>query len=236
MPEQIKKQVPGLAARCVQFSAAHGVAVATKLQEDSQLYIQWIGYLAASQKTGVADSLLEAAAASVREVAACLSLGLVRPALFALRTQVDLVLAWLYFKDHLIEWGTVNDAGSGYKLKREVLEYLSEHYRGFNARYQALKDVITRQFEDPYRLLSAHVHAQSTPALPTAANLVDVVYEVDLCLECATMSREVGEYLSDVLVSVYGSKWTALPDLVRKTVDTRLVTKKACKDKFYGSI
>lgn len=236
MADEIATQVDQLRTRANAFSTNHGASVVKKFEAESALFVQWLNYLGTSQRTNVADSLLVAAASSVREAAACLSLGLVRPALFSLRTQIDLVLGWLYFKDHPVEWKTVNDLGSSFKLKREILEYLGEHYAGFTTRAVALKEVSTRNADDPYRLLSAHIHAQSTPSLPTAMNLIDVVHAEALCNECTALAREVAEYLNDLLVAVFGSKWNALPSDVKKSVDQRLDGKKASKEKFYATI
>lgn len=198
--------------------------------------LEWLGYLNFAQQTGVGNSLLAGAGSSIRESAACLALGLVRPALFALRTQIDLVLAWLYFKDHPVEWRTVNDYGQGYKLKREILDWLNDHHKGFLARVNVLGEVAQRNIDDPYRLLSAHVHAQSGPALPATAELKDVVSDRTLCLECTVMAREVGEYLGDILAAVYASKWAALPAGVRSNIDTRLATKRGAAERFFKGL
>ena len=103
------------------FSKSHGVTILKKIDEESRLFLEWVPYLN-NKKTGVADELLDGAVSSLREVAACASLGLVRPALLAMRTEIDLILSWLYFKDHIVEWDSVNLSGEGFKLKKEVLE------------------------------------------------------------------------------------------------------------------
>lgn len=237
MPTQIKKQVEELSARSAAFSGKHGEDVVVLFQRECKLLIEWLSYLGTSQRTNVADTLIDGASSSIRESAACLAMGLVRPALFSLRTQIDLILAWLYFKDHPIEWRTVNEFGEGFKLKREILDYLSEHYKGFSSRFTVLKEVASRKTDDPYRLLSAHVHAQSVPALPVATNLVDVVRDEALCIECTVMAREVCEYTSDLLSCVYGSKWAAIPTTIRTTIETRLAAGKAgTADRFFKGI
>lgn len=237
MPAQITKQVEILSEQAGAFAASHGAKVVIQFQSECILLIEWIRYLSMSQRTSVADSLLDGASSSIREAAACLALGLVRPALFSLRMQIDLILAWLYFKDHPVEWRTVNDFAESFKLKREILDYLSDHYKGFSARFAVLKEVAARQTEDPYRLLSAHVHAQSVPALPIAINLADVVRDEAVCTECTIMAREVCEFTSDILSCVYGSKWAALPGTVRSTIEARLASgKKGTADRFFSSI
>lgn len=232
-----KQQVDDLAAKTSVFCAAHGEQVILRFQDECMLFVHWLAYLSVTQRTQVADSLLDSASSSIRETASCLALGLVRPALVSLRTQIDLVLAWLYFKDHPVEWRTVNAFGEGFKLKREVLEYIAENYKGFSTRWSILKEVAQRKTEDPYRLLSAHIHAQSVPALPTAIVLADVVNTENTCNQCSVLSGEVCEYLSDLLVGIYAPTWTALPLAVRTNVESRLATaKKGTKDRFFATV
>ena len=42
----------------------------------------------------------------------------------SIRLQIDLALAWVYFKDHHVEWGGVQATGDGFKTKKELLDYL----------------------------------------------------------------------------------------------------------------
>jgi hypothetical protein len=205
------KQTSDLAAAAAAFSGANGANLSEKVESNSLLLVNWLAYLSSYHKTGVADCLLDAVASSIRETAGLLSLGLVRPALFSLRGQIDLLLGWLYFKDHSVEWLHVNQTGEGFKLKRELLQYLEQHTPRFAARYSTLREIRTRREPDPYRLLSAHIHAQSAPVLPTVGALPDLVQPVPACKECADVAFEVSEYLNDVLLSIYLSSWASLP-------------------------
>lgn len=236
MSNQTLIQVAGLATRALNFSTRSGAAVVQSYQNESKLLILWLGFLSSTQKTQNADALLDGACSAVREVAACLSLGMIRPALFSLRTQIDLVLGWIYFKDHPIEWNTVNAQGDGYLMKREVLEYIQANYVGFRERFSVLKEVATRKTDEPYRLLSAHVHAQSTPALPATINLSDVISEEASCIECSRMSNEVSEYLNDVLCAVYASNWIALPSDIQASAMARLLSQRHAKQRFFKTV
>jgi len=97
-----RKQLVDLLSAVHQFSEVSGVDVITEIDRQSKLFLEWVPFLN-SLKTGVADELLDGAVSSLREVAACSGLGLVRPALLAMRTEIDLILSWLYFKDHSVE-------------------------------------------------------------------------------------------------------------------------------------
>lgn len=134
-----------------------------------------------------------------------------RPALFSLRAQIDMILCWLYFKDHRVEWQLVCDAGEGFKLKTEVIKYLETYYDGFARRFSLLKTAKTRSQEDPYRLLSAHVHSQSITVIPTIIDLKSLVATQALCNECIKLQAECVEYVSDVLLACFAKKWSSLP-------------------------
>ena len=236
MNNEISKQVEELKNKSSAAADAFGNEVVLLMQNESSLLLHWLKYIIESQQTGTANGLLEGACSSIRETAACVSLGLVRPALFAMRAQVDLILAWLYFKDHPIEWKNVNDHGEGFKMKKDILEYLSNNFKGFSARLTLLKEVATRSTEDPYRLLSAHVHAQSDLVLPAAQNLSDVVEKRELAIECTKVASEACEYISDILMALYATKWTAIPDQIKSTVEERLKLKKGHRDRFFAGI
>lgn len=197
------KQTADLRQAVLNFSSGCGEAMSIEIESKSALLVHWVEYLSAYQRTGTADNLLNAVGPALREAAGTLSLGLLRQTLFSLRGQIDLMLAWLYFKDHPIEWSHVNDTADGFKLKKELLQYLDQHVPKYGPRFATLRDIATRKELDPYRMLSAHIHAQSTPVLPAVVELKDMVRPEAQCKECARAGFEVAEYLNDVLLSVY---------------------------------
>ncbi|WP_216918267.1 hypothetical protein [Synechococcus sp. CCAP 1479/10] len=215
------KQTNDLAVASSIFSGAYGAEISLAVEQNSSLLVHWLTYLSSYHKTGVGDVLLDAVASAIREAAGALSLGLVRPALFSMRSQIDLLLGWLYFKDHRVEWLHVNQTGDGFRLKKELLNYLDLHIPGFGARIGTLREIKTRNEVDPYRLLSAHIHAQSVPVLPVVTDLVDLVRPKSACLECAEVSFEVAEFLNDLLLAVYAANWASLPVPVQSALLSR---------------
>lgn len=216
-----QKQTADLRAAADAFSLAAGEKISVQVEAKSALLVHWLAYLSAFHRTGVADSLLDAASSSIREVAGLLSLGLARPALFSLRGQIDLLLAWLYFKDHGVEWSHVNETADGFKLKKELLQYLDQHVPKFAGRMGILRDSKTRKELDPYRLLSAHIHAQSDLVLPVVTELKDLVRPKAVCSECIQVAFEVAEYINDVFLSVFLSSWASLPAPIQAAMNAR---------------
>jgi hypothetical protein len=54
----------------------------------------------------------------------CVSLG--TSFMDAIRTQVDLMLGFTYFREHTAEWRLVNSTGDGFRLRAEIVKYQCE--------------------------------------------------------------------------------------------------------------
>ncbi|MDP9990380.1 hypothetical protein J2W28_000237 [Variovorax boronicumulans] len=233
MTSEISDQVTKLRDKIIESCDAFGEESVALMQQETTELLQWIKYILESQLTGTADNLINGLLCSIREAAACAALGLVRPALFAMRSQVDLTLAWLYFKDHPVEWNSVNERGESFKLKKEILDYLTLNFPGFSARLSLLTEVKLRTTVDPYKLLSAHVHAQSELVLPKTENLADVVHEKSLSIECVGIAKETCEYISDILICFYTNNWDAIPAGITQAIEKRLDKKINHKKRFF---
>lgn len=218
----MSSEVAQLADRITQFTADHGDDLCTRYEEAASPLVHWLAYLRASQTTGFADVLLDGLHAALIEACTYASIGLVRPAVFSVRSQVDLTVAWLYFKDHPIEWARVEVYGEGYRLPAEVLKYLRTHYSSFVDRFDVLLKNKTRSQENPYRLLSAHVHGQNTTTIPALGKPLELVQSATKCRECVELQAEVAEYLSDILLGLFSHEWMDLPESIRVGVQARL--------------
>lgn len=194
----------------------HGANLCEGIISSSNKIILWLNYLRNSESTEIADAALEGVQGAVIEVAGCLVLGLVRPALFSMRAEIDLILSWVYFKDHKVEWDLIHSTGEGFKLKSEILKYLGNHNKKFSERLGILKKTKTRKEIDPYRLLSAHVHGQSANIMPEVGDLSGLVLPLPICKEAVLLQNYVDEYISDILFAIYADKWASLP---RELVD-----------------
>src|SRR5208283_5229722 len=178
-----------------------GAEVGYKICKASDQLIEWLDYLLASEATGQCDDFLDGLRASIVEVVGCGAAGLIRPAIFSMRAQVDIILSWLYFKDHPVEWAKVEDTGEGFVLKRDALEYLKQYVPRYDTRFAQLLAKRSRKEVDPYKMLSAHVHAQGVSVLPAHGKLETLVGPLAKSLELAVLQADVAEYISDVLLS-----------------------------------
>ena len=215
--------------------AAHiqeeGTEILARHESAARLVVGWLGYLREAQSQATAAELLDGFHAALIEAAGCLAMGLVRPAVFAMRAQVDMLLAWLYFRDHRVEWEHVELTGERYQLASDVLKYLRTYDTRFQARLRLLRGHRTRGEEDPYRLLSAHVHGQNSATIPPLVRIPELVQPMARCLECVTLQGEISEYLSDVLAAHFAAQWQDLPKSVTESIAGRLgpaALKKLC--------
>lgn len=223
-----------LIAAITQLSDSYGTEICIKVEDNSKTLLLWLDYLAKYHKTGVADELIESVPSLLLETAACLSIGFIRQAIFSLRTQIDLVLSWVYFKDHLVEWNLINETGDGYKMKKDLFDYFSKNYKQFSNRHGELNKVATRKVNDVYRLLSAHIHGQSTYVLPLHQELKQVVGKKELCDEGVQLVYDVSEYINDILISIFTDHWKSLPKDIRDSTMNRFLSK-AQKESFFKS-
>lgn len=218
---KFEADVQSLLTKATKHAQTVGPQKVDGLAQGGAPLLQWLAHLKGSEDTGVATQLLFAVRSAIIETASSIALGLARTSTFSLRAQIDLALSWLYFKDHRIEWERVQDTGDGYKLKSEVVRYLEDHYARYKIRFGLLKQCAKRHELEPYRLLSAHVHGQSAQVTPKLEHLDDAVVPaaIDACIE---MQAAVAEYMGDVFLSCFGSKWASLPDDVLKSAQARL--------------
>lgn len=217
-----KDEVASLKKVISETLAAQGEKRIKKSQDACLPLLKWLAYLRNSERTGSCDEMLTSLQSCLVETAGSISMGLVRSAIFSMRTQVDLAVAWLFYKDHPSEWNAVVSTGEGFFLKREVFEHFSVYNKQIEARLSLLEKYKRRKISDPYRLLSAHIHGQSTLVIPKFKNLSDLVYSDKRCEEAVALQAEVTEYISDVFVAYFGSKWASLPEDVVKDAKDRV--------------
>lgn len=222
MNNDYDSQSQSLRSAVTTHSEEHGATIVGETADACSHLLLWLDNLRSSVSTGIADEILDGTQAAIQEVAGCLSLGLVRPALFSLRGEIDLLLTWIYFNDHPIEWEYSKSTHEKYPLRAEVLKYLGTYHRKFNQRFELLTKHKSRSTDNPYGLLSVHVHGSSTMAMPITGNLETLVKPEDICGECVQLQAEVAEYLTDVLAAWYADRWADFPPAIMQGIESRL--------------
>lgn len=218
------RQLSTLARGIQQNCDADGPELIAKAEGAAGAQLLWLSYIGDSQLTGTADCLVRGAHSSIRESAICIALGLVRPAVAAMRLQIDLALGWLYFRHHPVEWDRVQRSGDGFKLKSEILTYLKENFTHFNHRLSLLELRKTRSLEDPYRLLSAHMHAQSETTVPEIEHPSSLLSSAHERTEAITLLQECSEYIGDLYWSVFADRRYSLPSDLEDALHSRFAS------------
>lgn len=222
MVDDLSAPVANLLAAVTRHSQTLGLDAARNCASQAQPLINWLGYLHANTQADPQRILLTGTQAAVVEVVACVSLGLLRPALFSLRAQLEMTLAWIYFKDHPREWNHAQRHAGEAKLRGELIKYFGVYYPRFKERFKLLSDNRKRMNEEPYNTLSAHVHSVSAATAPGNVRLEAVVADPARFAECAQLQGDVAEYLNDIFLSCWPDKWPDLPDTIRDPLKLRL--------------
>lgn len=102
------------------------------------------------------------------------------------------------------------------------MQYLEENISSFKPRFTAVSVFKTRSESDPYRLLSAYVHGQSPATLPIYEGLETLIWKSSLCEDGVKLQAEVSEYVNDVLVAYFGSKWASIPKNRIEALEVRM--------------
>jgi hypothetical protein len=188
----------------------------------ASLLLCWCAHLRESHSKNVCDELIDGVVGSVQEVAVSLSLGLVRSAIFSLRSQIELMLAWIYYNDHAVEWASVQRHPSKFQMRSTFITYFKNNSDKFEKRLVQLDTQAGRgKDEDLYAILSTHVHSTSIAATPKIEPLQNLIRSSDKCDQCVEMQRAVSEYLSDVMISWNAQHWHDLPHAIKSNIQNR---------------
>jgi hypothetical protein len=226
---EYQAQVASLLAAINKHSSGSGVDLGVQHHNALLIVLHWVDYLRNSELTNCCDEILDGVKATAVEASGCIALGLVRPAIFALRAQIDATVTWLYFKDHPVEWDYLMRTGDGFKSRSEILDFFTKFVEKFNQRFMILSAHKKRTVDQPYRLLSAHIHGQSKLVVPTFQNLEAMVYPEQQCKEAVSLQIEVSEYVNDIFLAYFASKWPSLPDEIIKSAKSRIPAEKHAK-------
>lgn len=230
----IQKETNDLVASVTQAVGAGGATRVSDLIEAQKLVYLWLDHYSSSQGAKAARELLDGTRAACIEAAAYQALGLGRAVVAGIRTQVDLLLSYTYFRDHPAEWKRLCETGEGFMLRGEIERYHRDFDPGFGARLGMLDSLGVEKLSDLYRIMSAHVHAQSNLTMPSASHLVEVVSPAPFLLTIPDLQRRVAAALSRYLVTIDARLWVDLPrSAVQGVAD--LFGKAEARQKFFQS-
>lgn len=206
----IEKQSDELIRALKQSTDAIVPSLGKDISEACVPILLWIKYLRSIHNNRSAEELLIGTESALIETCTYCYLGLGRAAITAIRTQVDLLLCYTFFRDHPVEWNRVQNTGEGYRLYSEVLKYHSEYTQNFKTRLEIINQIVDPKPKDLYHFMSAHVHAQSPFTIPTFDKMSDIVLDQTQIESILDLQKKTSTAMSGLLLAIYGNDWVDL--------------------------
>lgn len=180
--------------------------------------LSWINYLRSIHNNHSAIELLNGTQSALIETCAYCYLGLGRAAIISIRTQIDLLLCYTFFRDHPVEWKRVQRTGEGYRLFSEILKYHGEYSPDFKKRFEIINKITKPTIKELYHIMSAHIHAQSPFTVPTFETMSDLVLDQTQIESILDLQKNTSIAMSALLLAIYGNNWADLdPELYSPT-------------------
>jgi hypothetical protein len=89
---------------------------------------EWLLKYSTEWDNDIQRSLIGGAWSAAIEVVSAAYLGLMRSAIFSLRTHFELAYGWLYYRDHPVEWKAVCSGIEQCRLPGAIDQYLLKYY------------------------------------------------------------------------------------------------------------
>jgi hypothetical protein len=202
-------------------------AIGKEATEAGASILSWVNYLKLIHNNHSAIELLDGTESALVESCAYCCLGLGRASIVSIRTQVDLLLSYTYFRDHPKEWKRVQDRGEGFVLFAGIIKHHGEMDTDFNKRHEMVKQVVKPNLEELYGVMSAHIHAQSALTVPTSHKMKDIVLKKDKMVTILDLQQKTSLALSATLLAIYSKNWRDLPPELYKSTHSLMSRKQA---------
>ena len=155
------------------------------------------------------------------EAATAWAIGSNRGAASSLRAYIENTFAWLYYKDHPVEFQTILTKHADMMLPKSVQNYLKNIDGGFEKAYTLISRKGLRTSEYYYTDVSQFVHAHPSFAL-LSENIEELAVSVPRDKGFLSISTMTDEFISDNYVAFYRSSWDDMPKSVQQNTSHRL--------------
>src|SRR6185437_8495032 len=186
----------------------------------------WIEYSWTISVDNPARPLLVGAKIALLESAASWGIGSNRGAAASLRTFIENSIAWLYYKDHPVEYRVMAERDDDLLLPKAVKNYLHRANKGYERAWPVLAAAAKRPSEYFYSDISQYVHAH--PAFTNfGADIAAIAISQPRDGKFLNICANADEFLSDIYVVFYRHNWESIAQPVRENLSTRLGAKLA---------
>jgi hypothetical protein len=170
-----------------------------------------------------ARTLIVGAKVALLETGTAWAVGSNRGAASSLRAYIENAFAWLYYKDHPVEFRAVLDRNIDMHLPKAVQNYIKTMDKGWEKAYSFLNKKSKRSNEYFYTDVSQFVHAH--PAFASyVLSIEEIAVSVPRDSSFITLSGMVDEFISDNYLSFYRASWGDVPSSVQTNASSRLGT------------
>ncbi len=208
---EIEEQIQELVENLTKSSNILLPLIGKEAEEAGAPILSWTTYLKSIHNNRSAIELLDGTESALIESCAYCCLGLGRASIASIRTQVDLLLGYTFFRDHSEEWKRVQETGEGFELFKDIIEHHGKMDADFKQRYGAINTVVTPTLKELYGIMSAHIHAQSPMTIPTSSKMKDIVLKKEQMKSILDLQQKTARALSATLLAIYSKNWANLP-------------------------
>lgn len=168
-----------------------------------------------------AQSLLTGAKIALLEAGAAWAIGSNRGAASSLRAYIENAFAWLYYKDHPVEFRAVAERKIDLMLPKAIQSYIKTIDDGFEKAYSMLSPKQTRDSEYFYTAVSQFVHAHPS-FTERHLNIEETAVSVPRDAGFLKISSMADEFISDNYLTFYRTSWGDVPKSVQENASSRL--------------
>lgn len=170
-----------------------------------------------------AQPLLLGAKVALLEAGTAWALGVNRGAASSLRAYIENAMSWLHYKDHPVEYRSVEARRNDLMLPKALQSYIKQHDLGFERAYSELVKVSARGRDDEYyySVVSQFVHAH--PAFTTLSDkILELAVSSPRDASFLSLCNKADEFVSDNYSAYYRASWDDVPTSVRGAAEGRL--------------
>ncbi|WP_419895960.1 hypothetical protein [Roseomonas sp. USHLN139] len=168
-----------------------------------------------------ARALILGAKVSLLEAGTAWLIGSNRGAASALRVFMENAVAWLYYKDHPLEYRNVERREDDLCLPKDTQKYMKEIDKKFDIAYKILSTSKSRDYDYYYSIISNFVHAHpgfvhfSIPIENLAISSPRDLGFISIC-------KFSDEFISDNYSCYFRGSWSDFPAPVQENLRSRL--------------
>lgn len=189
--------------------------------EKMPLTLAWIDAEWPTANQNIARPLLAASKQALLDAGATWAAGLNRGAVAALRSVIETGIAWIYYKDHPVEFKQVMQHRENMMLPKAVQNYAASVRDSTDKAYKELSKKSTRDADYYYSTVSSYVHGHPSFAL-VVNDLAEMTVSVPPAAGFLQMSGYSDEFISDVYLSYYIDSWGSVPKIVQENAVERV--------------